>query len=310
LAGINRTDDIKNFENVNVGLTEKILDYLEEINKNIPILYSSSIQAELDNPYGKSKKRAEDLIIEYSKKNNVNAYIYRLNNVFGKWCKANYNSVIATFCHNISRNIEINIHDKNKELELVYIDDVINEFVSLINHNKYYTDKCYYNIDKKYRITLGELVDKLLFFKNIRNTHILPDFSCELTKYLYSTYLSYLPKVDFSYSLDLKEDNRGSLFEFIKFNQFGQIIVSKSKEKVIRGNHYHNTKVEKFCVIKGTALVKFRNINNDEIIEYFISDKKIEVIDIPPGYTHSIENLGNDEMILLIWVNEMFIKNK
>ena len=308
LAGVNRPEKVEEFEKINVGLTKDIIDLLEEMGKKIPIVITSSIQAESDNPYGKSKKRAEDELIKYSEKNKVPVYIYRLPNVFGKWSRPNYNSVVSTFCYNISHNLDIIISDTEKELELVYIDDVVNEFVSLLSNEVENIEKRFYKINRVFKITLGELADKIYRIRDMRKTLIVPDLSDDFTKFLHATYLSYLNKDDFSYEMDSKEDNRGDFTELIKSNSFGQISISKSCKGIIRGNHYHNTKNEKFCVIKGEAVIKLRNILDDKIISYYVSDKKIEVVDIPPGYTHSIENLtdGDGEMLLLIWANEIF----
>lgn len=308
LAGVNRPKNVEEFEKVNVGLTKTLIKLLEEMDKKIPIVITSSIQAELDNPYGKSKKRAEDELIKYCNKNSVPVYIYRLHNVFGKWSRPNYNSVVSTFCYNISHNLDIIISDPKKELELVYIDDVIDEFVSLLDKEEKDFHKYYYNIKRTFRVTLGELADKLYKIKDVRKTLIIPDLSDDFMKSLHATYLSYLDKDDFSYEMDSKEDNRGDFTELIKSKSFGQVSISRSGKGVIRGNHYHNTKNEKFCVIQGKAVIKLRNILDDKIIPYYVSDKKIEIVDIPPGYTHSIENLteGDGEMILLIWANEIF----
>jgi UDP-2-acetamido-2,6-beta-L-arabino-hexul-4-ose reductase len=308
LAGVNRSKNVEEFEKGNVGLTKILIKLLEEMNKKIPIVLTSSIQAELDNPYGKSKKRAEDELIKYSKRNRVPVYIYRLPNVFGKWSKPNYNSVVSTFCYSISHNLDIIVSDPKRELELVYIDDVVDEFVKLLFREDRNLDKYFYNIKRVFKVSLGELAEKIYQIRDIRKTLIVPDLSDDFAKFLHATYLSYLDKDDFSYEMDIKEDNRGSFIELIKSNSFGQVSVSRSGKGVIRGNHYHNTKNEKFCVIKGKAVIKLRNILDDKIISYHVSDKKIEVIDIPPGYTHSIENLtdGDGEMILLIWANEVF----
>lgn len=308
LAGVNRPEKVEEFEKVNAGLTKNLINLLEVMDKKIPIAITSSIQAESDNPYGRSKKMAEDELIKYSKKNRVPVYIYRLPNVFGKWSKPNYNSVVSTFCYNISHNLDIMISNPGKELELVYIDDVINEFISLLNREIGDFHKYYYNIKRTFKVTLGKLADKLYEIRGIRNTLTIPDLSDDFAKFLHVTYLSYLDKDDFSYKMDSKEDNRGDFTELIKSNSFGQVSVSRSRKGVIRGNHYHNTKNEKFYVIQGKAVIKLRNILDDKIISYYVSDKKIEVVDIPPGYTHSIENLteGDGEMILLIWANEIF----
>jgi len=308
LAGVNRPENPEEFEKVNVGLTKTLIELLEEIDKKIPVVITSSIQAELDNPYGKSKKMAEDELIKYAKKNSVPVYICRLPNVFGKWSRPNYNSVVSTFCYNISHNLDITISDPKKELELVYIDDMVEEFVKLLLRKDRNFKEYFYSINKTFKITLKELADKIYQIRDMRNILIVPDLSDDFMKYLHSTYLTYLDENDFSYDLDLKEDNRGNFVELIKSRTFGQVSTSRSRKGVIRGNHYHNTKNEKFCVIQGKAVIKLRNILNDKIIFYYVSDKKIEIVDIPPGYTHSIENLtdGNGEMIILIWANGIF----
>jgi len=308
LAGVNRPKNVEEFERVNTGLTTTLVELLEEMDNKIPIIITSSIQAELDNPYGKSKKMAEDELIKYAKKNSVPVYIYRLPNVFGKWSRPNYNSVVSTFCYNISHNLDITFSDPKRELELVYIDDVVDEFVKLLFRKDRDLGKYFYNIKRVFKVSLGELAEKIYQIRDMRKTLIVPDLSDDFAKFLHATYLSYLDKDDFSYEMDSKEDNRGDFTELIKSKSFGQISISKSCKGIIRGNHYHNTKNEKFCVIKGEAVIKLRNILDDKIISYYVSDKKIEVVDIPPGYTHSIENLtdGDGEMVLLIWANEVF----
>ncbi|KAF2785084.1 capsular biosynthesis protein [Clostridium perfringens] len=322
LAGINRPKDINEFYEGNSGLTEKIIRCIEKNNKKIPILITSSIQANLDNDYGISKKQSEEALIEYSNKNNINIYIFRLPNVFGKWCKPNYNSAVATFCYNIANGLEVWINDPNIELNLVYIDDVVNSILDCIkeftNKNKAGNDKeknfeqidrYYYRVKKSYKRTLGSIVDSINMFKNMRNSLIIPDFSDSFNKALYSTYLTYLKNDNFSYYLDKKEDKRGWLVELVKSKQFGQMFVSKTYKGVTRGDHWHHTKTEKFTVIQGKANIRFRKIDEDNIIEYIVDGENPEVLDIPPGYTHSIENIGEEEVITLFWANEMFDSN-
>ncbi len=258
LAGVNRTENVEEFEKVNTGLTKDIINILEEKNKKIPIAITSSIQAELDNPYGKSKKMAEDELIKYSKQNNVPVYIYRLPNVFGKWSRPNYNSVVSTFCYNVIHNLDITISDPEKELELVYIDDVVSEFVKLLYREDRDLGKYFYNIMRTFKISLGKLADKIYQIRDMRKTLIMPDLSDGFTRSLHATYLTYLGEDDFSYDIDLKEDNRGNFVELMKSKAFGQVSISRSKKGVTRGNHYHNTKNEKFCVIQGKAVVKLR----------------------------------------------------
>ncbi|WP_411169880.1 NAD-dependent epimerase/dehydratase family protein [Clostridium sp. MB05] len=308
LAGINRPKNENEFFEGNSGLTKDIVNYLKSKNKNTPIVITSSIQAELDNAYGKSKKMAEEYLKQYSMDSSAKVTIYRLPNVFGKWCRPNYNSAVATFCHNIAKDIEIWINDRSIELNLVYIDDVIR---CLINEtNDIENEFSFKEIDIIYKKTLGYIVDSLRGFKEIRKTGVLPNFSDEFLKVLYSTYLSYLPEDEFSYLLDKKVDNRGWLAEIVKSKEFGQIFVSKTKPGITRGNHYHHTKVEKFIVIQGKAEVKFRNINDNKIISYKVDGEDLEVIDIPVGYTHSITNIGEDEVITLFWANEIFNQEK
>ena len=310
LAGVNRPEKVEEFEVGNAGLTQTIVNILERLKKYIPVVLSSSIQATLDNPYGISKKTAENILIEYSRKNNAKVYIYRFPNVFGKWCRPNYNSVVATFCHNIAHGLDITISDVNKEIELVYIGDVLDGFLGILSDENADKDKYYYKIRRTFRITLGELAGKIYQLRDIRKTLVVPDLSDDLMKCLHATYLSYLDKDDFQCKLDAKIDERGSLTELIKSEHFGQIFVSTTSKGIIRGNHYHNTKVEKFCVLKGEAVIRFRHIFEDEVLSYHVSGKNIEVVDIPPGYTHSIENLGNGEMIVLFWANQIFDPEK
>lgn len=305
LAGVNRPQHNTEFASVNRGLTEQIVNYLREHQKSPKIIFSSSAQAAFDTPYGLSKKAAEEVLIDYSNDTGAEVFIYRLPGVFGKWCKPHYNSVVATFCHEISRNKEIEIHHAEKTLELAYIDDVASDLMDCLTRKKT-EEEIYYPFSQSFHITIGELAHKLYEFKEIRKSLVIPDLSDKLTKYLYTTYLSYLDENNFSYELPAHRDERGSLVELIKSREAGQVFMSTSREGVIRGNHYHHTKVEKFCVIKGTANIHLRKINSDKLITYTVSDQKLEMVDIPPGFTHSIENVTDDEIIILFWVNEIF----
>jgi len=305
LAGVNRPQQNTEFTKINKGLTELIVNYLKEKKKTPKIIFSSSTHAALDAPYGLSKKAAEEVLINFSNETGAEVYIYRLPGVFGKWSKPHYNSVVATFCHEISHGKEIKIDDAEKALELVYIDDVVDNFTDCLTRGKK-ESKFYYHISQTFHITVGELAHKLYEIKDMRKSLIIPDLSDKLTKYLYSTYLSYLAKNNFSYDLPAHQDERGSLIELIKSHQAGQVFMSTSRKGVIRGNHYHHTKVEKFCVIKGEANIKLRKIDTDEVIVYSVTDQNIEMVDIPPGYTHSIENIADGEMIVLFWANEIF----
>ena len=306
LAGVNRPDEVEEFETGNVGVTRTIVDLLEKAKRNIPIVLSSSIQATLDNPYGVSKKKAEDILIEYSRKNHAKVYIFRFPNVFGKWCRPNYNSVVATFCHNISHGIDIHISDANKKIELVYIDGVVDEFINILSQKSTDREKIYCKIERTFKTNLGDLAKRIYQLRDIRKTLVVPDLADDFTRCLHATYLSYLEKDQFSYPLDVKTDKRGCLAELIKSKHFGQIFVSKTHTGVVRGNHYHDSKIEKFCVIQGQAVIKFRHVLNGEVLSYSVSGQNIEVVDIPPGYTHSIENVSEEEMIVIFWANQIF----
>lgn len=330
LAGVNRPKETEEFYEGNGGLTEKIVGFLKENNKNTSILITSSIQAELDNDYGKSKKQSEDVLIKYSDECDSKVYIFRLPNLFGKWCRPNYNSAVATFCHNIAHDLDVWVNDPAIELNLVYVDDVIASIMDAIEDeniiklanideevavtttgaSSLQIDKYYYEVTTVYKRTLGNIVDSLRMFRNMRKSLLIPDLSDGFNKALYSTYLTYLEEDDFSYYLDKKEDNRGWLAELVKSEQFGQMFVSKTHPGITRGNHWHHTKTEKFIVIQGQAAIRFRKIDEDKVIEYIVDGEKPQVLDIPPGYTHSIENIGQDEVITLFWSNEMFNPDK
>lgn len=305
LAGVNRPKHNDAFARVNRELTESIVDYLRVNHKTPKIVFSSSTQAELDTPYGLSKIAAEETLENYSMDTGADVNIYRLPGVFGKWCKPHYNSVVATFCHEIAHGKDIDIYDASKLLELVYIDDVVNSFTDCLYQTT--TEETFYrHIHQTFHTTVGELAHTLYKIRDIRKSLIIPDLSDKLTKFLYTTYLSYLDANDFSYNMPAHEDERGSLVELIKSQQAGQIFMSTSRKGVVRGNHYHHTKVEKFCVIKGTANIKLRKIDSDDFITYTVTDQNIKVVDIPPGYTHSIENITDEEIIVLFWANELF----
>ena len=309
LAGINRPKNEEEFFKGNTGLTEEIIEILKENNKNTSILITSSIQADLDNAYGQSKKGAEEALIKYMADTKGNVFIFRLPNVFGKWCRPNYNSAIATFCHNIARGEEVWISDPTKEMTLVYIDDVVRNIKNVINNEENYIPG-YQNVDIEHKATLGEIVDLINSFKESRKSLMIPNMENELTKKLYSTYLSYLPENDFSYLLKMNVDNRGSFTEFIKSNDRGQVSVNISKPGITKGNHWHDTKNEKFLVVSGEGVIRFRKVDSEEIIEYKVSGEKLEVVDIPVGYTHSIINTGERDMVTIMWVNEIFNPEK
>lgn len=309
LAGVNRPKKETEFMEENYGFTLELVKLLIKKNNKVPILFASSIQAAQDNPYGKSKKACEDLLFHYSKETGAKALVYRLPNLFGKWCRPNYNSAVATFCHNIARNLDIQVHDPNVELTLCYIDDVLEEFLKALNGNESRMEK-FCTVPVTYKVRLGGVVEKLYSFKNSRESLIMPSLEEGFDRALYSTFLSYLEEDNFSYILKKNTDNRGWLAEFIKSKSMGQIFISKTKPGITRGNHWHHTKVEKFLVIQGKATIRFRKIDFDHVIEYKVNGDIPEVVDIPSGYTHSIENTGDEEVITLFWACEIFNSEK
>lgn len=305
LAGINRPLTKKEFYDGNTNLTKKLVDLVKETKKDIPIIYSSSIQAILDNDYGKSKLLAERYLLD----SGLTTYIYRLSNVFGKWCRPNYNSAITTFCYNIAHNLPIEIRDNNYIVHLNYIDDICKTWLDVINGKIKPSITNYNEIKPIYDKSLKELADLIYSFKESRNNKFVIDQGDSFIKKLYATYLSYLPIDEFKYDLDMHIDNRGSFTEVLKTLNYGQISINVGKPGIIKGNHYHNTKNEKFLVISGTCSIKFRKIDSDEIIEYITSGDKLEVVDIPVGYTHSITNIGTTDSVTLMWANELFDKD-
>ncbi|MGL4990285.1 MAG: NAD-dependent epimerase/dehydratase family protein [Sarcina sp.] len=308
LAGVNRPKNEEEFFEGNSGLTGEIINILKENNKNTGIVITSSIQADLDNSYGRSKKLSEECILSYSKETCAKSYIFRLPNVFGKWCRPNYNSAVATFCNNITKGEEVWINDRNIELTLVYIDDVVRCLIDTFKNENLKSG--YTKVDIEHKATLGRIVDLLNEFKDSRKTLKISDMSDEFTKKLYSTYLSYISEDKFSYPLKMNVDNRGSFTEFIKGNEMGQVSVNISKAGITKGNHWHHTKNEKFLVVSGNGVIKFRKIDEEKVIEYKVSGEKLEVVDIPVGYTHSIVNTGDTDMVTIMWVNESFNPNK
>jgi UDP-2-acetamido-2,6-beta-L-arabino-hexul-4-ose reductase len=303
LAGANRPKDEKEYMEGNYGLTYELLGLLKKYNNKATVLFTSSIQAEKDNPYGRSKRAGEELLFTYGAENNVRVYIYRLSNIFGKWSRPNYNTVVATYCHNITRDMDIQVSNPDTNLELCYIDDVVEEFINGMKGKPTMEDRyCY--VPQLYHIKLGELAEKIRGFKDSRENLNVPDMGDELTKKLYSTYLSFLPIDSFSYELKVNRDHRGSFTEFIRTLDRGQVSVNISKPGIIKGNHWHHSKNEKFLVVSGTGLIRFRKVGSDEIIEYRVSEDKFEVVDIPAGYAHSIVNTGDSDLVTIMWANE------
>lgn len=309
LAGVNRPKEQSEFMEGNFGFTSDLLDSLKKHNNTCPVMISSSIQAELDNPYGESKKAGEDLLLAYGKETGSKVLVYRFPNVFGKWCRPNYNSAVATFCHNIAHDLPIQVNDPSVVMNLVYIDDVVNELINALEGNENKVDS-FCEVSVVHTITLGEIVGLIYSFKKSREDRSVPNMSDAFIKKLYSTYLSYLPENHFSYDLKMNVDQRGSFTEFIKTPDRGQVSVNISKPGITKGNHWHHTKNEKFLVVSGKGVIRFRKIDSDETLEYFVSGDKMEVVDIPTGYTHNIENLGDTDMVTIMWANESFDPEK
>ena len=305
LAGVNRPKEQSEFMEGNFGFTSDLLNSLKKHNNTCPVMISSSIQAELDNPYGESKKAGEDLLFAFSKETRSKVLVYRFPNVFGKWCRPNYNSAVATFCHNVAHDLPIQVNDPSVIMNLVYIDDVVNELINALEGNENKVGS-FCEVPVVHTITLGEIVDLIHSFKKSREDRSVPNMADAFTKKLYSTYLSYLPENEFSYELKMNVDQRGSFTEFIKTSDRGQVSVNISKPGITKGNHWHHTKNEKFLVVSGKGVIRFRKIDSDEVLEYFVNGDKMEAVDIPTGYTHNIENLGDTDMVTIMWANESF----
>ncbi len=310
-VGVHKAFTEEEFMNGNCGFLTKLLNTLEKNKNTCPVVFSSSIQAALDNPYGHSKKAAEDALFDYAKRVGTDVYIFRFPNLFGKWSRPNYNSVVATFCYNIARDLPIQIRDENYEMHLVYIDDVVEKLLDLLNKNVTVDEDGFCKLPVYHSVTLGKLAEMIYSFKESRENNMVPDMTDNsFSKKLYSTYLSYLPEDKFSYFPKVNVDERGSFTEILKSLDCGQVSVNVSKPGITKGKHWHNTKNEKFIVVSGKAVIRFRKINEEKVYEYYVSGDKLEIVDIPTGYTHSIENIGDSDLITLIWANECFNPEK
>lgn len=306
LAGVNRARDPDEFDKGNRGLTLELVNLLREAGRPIALIFASSMQAALANPYGISKRAAEDAILGWARETGNTACIYRLPNVFGKWSRPDYNSVVATFCHNVARGLPIEIHDPGAEITLAYIDDVIEELVSAIEGKPNIGDDGFCHIRRTFRLTVQQLADMAKAFHDSRTSLIMPNLEGDFARFLYATFVSFLPQDDLGHVLDMKHDHRGWLAEFTKSRQSGQVFISRTKPGITRGNHWHHTKVEKFLVIEGNAVIRLRRLDSDEVIEVQASGARLRVVDIPPGHTHSITNVGKTDVITLFWADEVF----
>lgn len=310
LAGVNRPKEQEDFMSGNFGFASTLLDTLKKQNNKCPVMLSSSTQAALGNPYGQSKKAGEDIFFQYAKETGAQVLVYRFPNVFGKWCRPNYNSAVATFCYNIAHDLPIIVNDRSVKLNLVYIDDVVTELVHALEGKANLRADGFCAVSKGHSITLGEIADLIVSFRVGRESRSVPDMSDAFARKLYATYLSYLPEDQFSYPLTMNVDARGSFTEIIRTPERGQFSVNISKPGITKGNHWHHTKNEKFLVVSGRGVIRFRKIGEERVLEYFVSGERLEVVDIPTGYTHNIENLGDTDMVTFMWASECFNPEK
>ena len=306
LAGVNRPKDQAEFMQGNFGFASALLDTLKKYNNSCPVMISSSTQAALDNPYGESKRAGENLLFDYALETGARVLVYRFPNVFGKWCRPNYNSAVATFCNNIAHNLPIQVNDPSVMLHLVYVDDVVDELIAALSGNEH-REGDYCVVPIVHTVTLGKIVDLLYSFREMSGNLQVPDLGDPFTKKLYSTYLSYFPKDKFSYPLKMNVDSRGSFTEIIRTPDRGQFSVNISKPGITKGQHWHHTKNEKFVVVSGHGLIQLRKIGTDEVLNYEVNGDKIEVVEMIPGYTHNIINLSDTEdLVTFMWCNECF----
>ena len=304
LAGVNRPENIEEYKQGNSDLMAALCSAIESSGKKIPVIYSSSIQAKLDNLYGKSKLAAEQSLLNLEKRAGNSVYIFRLPNVFGKWCKPNYNSVVATFCYNTVHNFPIQINEPSALVQLVYVDDVVNRFINIMDGSSEKSVFC--DVSPVYDVTVGDLANKIQSYKDSRENMMTEPVGTGLDRVLHSTYLSYLKPEQFSYSLTKHGDERGVFVEMLKTKDSGQFSFFTAHPGITRGGHYHHTKTEKFLVLKGTALFKFRHVVTNETYELKTTDNEPQVVETVPGWTHDITNVGDDEMIVMLWANEVF----
>ena len=313
LAGVNRPQDPADFMRGNFGFASTLLATLKKHGNTCPVMISSSIQAALDNPYGESKRAGEQLLFDYAEETGAKVLVYRFPNLFGKWCRPNYNSAVATFCNNIANDLPITVNDPSVVMHLVYIDDVVDELIGALTGGEH-RDGAFCVVPTSHRITLGAIVDLLHTFRRMPETLEVPDTTKDgFAKKLYATYLSYLPSDRFAYDLKMNVDPRGSFTEIIRTADRGQFSVNVSKPGITKGQHWHHTKNEKFVVVHGRGLIQLRKVGTDEngqlypVVNYEVSGEKIQVVEMIPGYTHNIVNLSDTEdLVTFMWCNECF----
>ena len=328
LAGVNRPQNTEEFMEGNFGFASTLLETLEKHHNTAPVMLSSSIQATLagrfgDSEYGRSKRAGEELFFNYSARTGARVLVYRFPNLFGKWCRPNYNSAVATFCNNIANDLPITVNDRSTELELLYIDDLVDEMIATLRGEEHHcefegveTVLCdngkYCAVPTTHKVTLGEIVDLLELFKAQPQTLVVPEIpNNSFAKKLYSTYLSYLPKDKVSFELKMNCDARGSFTELLRSEKCGQVSVNISKPGITKGEHWHNTKWEFFIVVSGKGLIQQRRVGSDEVLNFEVSGEKIEAVHMLPGYTHNIINLSDTEdLVTVMWANEAFDPNK
>lgn len=310
LAGINRPLSTEEFITGNTGLTESLCQALLANGRSVPVIFASSTQAALDNPYGKSKLGAELSIKRYAEQSGAKIYVYRLPNVFGKWCKPNYNSAVATFCHNIARGLPIHVNDTQAALSLVYVDDVADEFIRVLTELPDVDSTGFCSVPVQYQTTVGEMAQQLRAFHDSRNTLLSEPVGVGLVRALYSTYMSYLTPDSFGYEVPKHGDPRGVFVEMLKTKDSGQFSYFTAHPGITRGGHYHHSKTEKFLVIKGKARFGFRHILTDETYELFTSGEQPLIVETIPGWSHDITNVGDDEMVVMLWANEIFDRSR
>ncbi|WP_286239883.1 UDP-2-acetamido-2,6-beta-L-arabino-hexul-4-ose reductase [Neptuniibacter halophilus] len=308
LAGINRPQNKEEFASGNTGLTHQLCAAIKACDRPVPVVYTSSIQVERDNDYGNSKRAAEDALLELQKETGNPVFIYRLPNVFGKWARPNYNSAVATFCHNVARGLPVQINDPDAIIRLVYVDDVVDSFISLIEAVD--TQSPFVEVAPEYQITVGELADQLNRFKDTRDNLITEPVGTGLIRALYSTYVSYLPPDSFTYAVPQHGDSRGVFVEMLKTPDAGQFSFFTAHPGITRGGHYHHSKTEKFLVIKGRACFRFRHMFTGEFYELYTSGEQSVIVETVPGWTHDVTNVGDDELICMLWANEIFDREK